>query len=318
MLNSITEYTLNNRREFLKQMFTAGALVGLAHSPILSYARKNLLHLTILHTNDTHSRIEPFPANDSKNPGVGGFARRAAIIKKIRNEEPHVLLFDSGDIFQGTPYFNKYDGELEFKLMSQMRYNASTIGNHEFDNGLEKLAEVMKNAEFPFISSNYDFSNTPLKDKTIPYKIFEIENLKIGVMGLGVELKGLVSPALYGNTIYKDPAETAAALAYKLKKELNCDLIICLSHLGLKYENDQISDMKLAKQSKYIDVILGGHSHTLIEKPYRLRNSDDKEIIICQEGANGVRLGKLDFYFERKTKLKFAAYYTTKKINNQV
>ena len=281
-------------------------------SPLISFAKKSVVKLTILHTNDVHSRIEAFAANDNKNPGMGGFARRAALIKKIKKEEKNVLLFDAGDIFQGTPYFNKYGGELELRLMSEMGYDAATIGNHEFDNGLEKLSKVLKYASFPFICSNYDFSNTPMNGKTIPYKVFTIDDIKVGVMGLGIELKGLVSTDLYGKTVYEDAAVAAARTAYLLKKVIKCDLIICLSHLGLKYENDKISDMSLAKQSKYIDVIIGGHTHTPIDKPYRFRNSDNKEVIICQVGSNGVKLGRLDFYFERKSKLKFAAHYTTK------
>jgi len=299
-------------------MLAGTALLSLSTSPLFSYARKNLVKITILHTNDTHSRIEAFPMTDAKYPGMGGFARRAALIKKIRAEEKNVLLFDAGDIFQGTPYFNKYAGELELKLMSEMGYDAATIGNHEFDNGLQKLSEVLSFASFPFICCNYNFKNTPMAGKTIPYKVFDVDDVRIGVLGLGIELAGLVSSPMYGNTVYTDAAEAAAQVTYLLKNNLKCDLIICLSHLGLKYENDKISDMKLAKQSKNIDVIIGGHSHTFIDKPYRFKNSDNKEVIICQVGYNGLKLGRLDFYFERKTKLKIAAYYTTKKINNQV
>ncbi len=309
---------MNNRRDFLKQLIAGAAFLSFSSKPLFSYAKQNLIKITVLHTNDVHSRIEPFPITDPKYPGMGGFARRAAIIKRIRQEEKNVLLFDAGDIFQGTPYFNKYLGELELKLMSEMGYDAATIGNHEFDNGLQKLSEILRFSAFPFICCNYNFNNTPMAGKTIPYKVYNVDDIKIGVLGLGIELAGLVSAPMYGNTVYIDAAEAAAQHAYLLKKDFKCDLVICLSHLGLKYENEKISDMKLAKQSKNIDVIIGGHSHTFIDKPYRFRNSDNKEVIICQVGYNGLKLGRLDFYFERKSKLKIAAYYTTKKINNQV
>ena len=304
MLNLIKEFTLNKIRFFAKYIFICTLLIAFINSPLNSFAKKHLVKITILHTNDTHSHIDAFSASDAKFPGMGGFARRAALIKKIRYEEKNVLLFDAGDIFQGTPYFNKYGGALELKLMSEMGYNASAIGNHEFDHGLEKLSEVFKNANFPFLCSNYDFSNTPMKGKTLPYKVFVIEGVKVGVFGLGVELKGLVTPDLYGNTVYEDAAVAAARVVHTLKKDLKCDLIICLSHLGLRYENDKISDMSLAKQSKYIDVIIGGHSHTQIDKPYRVRNSDNKEVIICQVGSSGIKLGRLDFYFEKKSRIK--------------
>jgi len=304
MLNLIKEFILSKRILFFHKWYLSVVFIALIFSPLLMNAKDSLVKITILYTNDVHSRVEAFPANDNKYPGMGGFARRAAIIKKIRAEEKNVLLFDAGDIFQGTPYFNKFYGEVELRLMSEIGYNAATIGNHEFDNGLVKLSNALKFANFPFINSNYDFSNTPMKDKVLPYKVFEVEGVKVGVFGLGVELAGLVSPDMYGKTIYRDAAEVAAQTAYLLKKNLKCDLIVCLSHLGLKYENDKISDMSLARQSKYIDVIIGGHSHTPIDKPYRIRNSDNKEIIICQVGSSGVKIGRLDFYFGKKTKFK--------------
>ncbi len=307
----IKEFILNSRRFLIKSILTGVILLGLINSPVISFAKKHIVKITILHTNDVHSRIEALPASD-KNAFMGGCARRAALIKKIRSEEKNVLLFDAGDMFQGTPFFNKYDGELELKLMSEMGYNAGTIGNHEFDHGLERLSKVLKYASFPLLCSNYNFSNTPMKGKTLPYKVFTVEGVKVGVFGLGVELKGLVTSDMYGKTEYEDAAVAAARTAHTLKKELGCDFIICLSHLGLKYENDKISDMSLAKQSKYIDVIIGGHSHTLLDKPTKVRNSDNKEVIICQVGSAGARLGRLDFYFEKKTKLKLAAYNTTK------
>lgn len=303
---------MSSRREFIKTILATGAVIGLNSTPLSAFTSGELVKITILHTNDTHSRIEPFPANDSRFPGMGGFARRAALIKKIRSEEKNVLLFDAGDVFQGSPYFNLYDGEVEFKLMSEMEYHAMTIGNHEFDNGVDGLAGQLKNASFPLISSNYDFSDTPLSGKTEPYKIYQLQGIQVGVFGLGIELEGLVSSKNYGNTRYLDPAREAAKTAHLLKKEMACDLVICLSHLGCSYKDQQISDVTLAKQSKNIDLIIGGHTHTFIDKPYVFRNSDHKEVLIAQVGWGGVKLGRIDYYMIKKSGIKFADSHTIK------
>ena len=278
-------------------MGTAGLAVMNAF-PISAFAKNDLTKLTILHTNDVHSRIEPFPLNDPKWPGLGGVSRRATLIEKIRSVEPNVLLLDSGDIFQGTPYFNLYGGELELKLMTQMGYDATTIGNHDFDNGMDGLVKQMPNANFPFLCANYDFKDTPLNEKTLPYKIFHKAGIKIGVFGIGIELEGLVDKKNYGNTIYVDPLAKAAEYAHKLKYDEKCDLIICLSHLGYNYKEKKVNDVVLAQQSKNIDLILGGHTHTLLEKPISYKNSDGKEIVVAQVGWAGIRLGKIDYVFE--------------------
>ena len=208
----MAEYTLNNRRKFIKQSVLAGGgLLALNTIPFSSYAMKDdkPTKITILHTNDVHSHIEPFPSNDPKYPNLGGAARRAALISKIRNTEENVLLLDAGDIFQGTPYFNKYLGELDFKLMSLMQYDAATIGNHDFDNGIDGLKNMLPHASFPFINSNYDFNHTLLYNDVLKYKVFIKENVKIGVFGLGVELDGLVNKTLYKETLYLNPIEIA-------------------------------------------------------------------------------------------------------------
>jgi len=307
-----------DRREFIKMILAGGTLAGLGSLPLDALAKREMVKITILHTNDTHSRIEPFPAEDPKYPGMGGFARRAALVKSIRSKEKNVLLFDAGDVFQGSPYFNYYGGEVEFKMMSDMGYTAGTLGNHEFDNGIEGLALQLPQATFPFICSNYDFSDTPLNGKTHPYKVFEIDGVKVGVFGLGIELQGLVLDWAYGKTRYLDPAAKAAEMAYLLKKELKCDLIICLSHLGFSYQSKKISDIAIAKQSKNIDIIIGGHSHTFLDKPVVFRNSDKKEIIIAQVGWGGVKLGRIDFFLQRGSKLKIASADTINIFNNQV
>lgn len=299
-------------------MMAGGALLSIGKTALTGTMGKGLTKITLLHTNDTHSQIQPFSKDHHRFPGMGGFARRAALIKKIREQEKNVLLFDAGDIYQGTPYFNFFKGEIEIKLMSEMGYTAVTIGNHEFDNGLEGLNRNLPLANFPFISSNYDFSDTILKNKILRYEIFEVENIKIGVFGLGIELKGLVAKSGYGNTKYLDPVEKAAEYAYFLKKNKKCDLVVCLSHLGFNYQDNTISDVRLAKQSKNIDVIIGGHTHTTLQNAVVMSNSDRQEVIIGHAGYAGVHLGRIDVYLKRNSGLKFAEGYTYKIFNKQV
>lgn len=288
------------RRDFIQQTTASTALLsmgGLSLSSFKSLAEK---HITILHTNDVHSYIDPFPGDDPRNPGMGGVARRAAIIAEIRKENPNVLLLDAGDIFQGTPYFNYYGGELEFKLMSMMKYDAATIGNHDFDNGIEGLVAQLPHAKFDFINSNYDFKNTLMDGFAKPYKIFNIDGVKIGVFGIGIELEGLVDKKHYKETIYNDPKAVSQDMARILKYENKCDLVICLSHIGYNYKNDadKISDLKLAANTKDIDLIIGGHTHTFLDKPTIVKNIDGKEVIINQVGCYGLNLGRIDFYFD--------------------
>jgi 5'-nucleotidase len=309
---------MSSRRDFIKSVLLGGAFIGLNSSPFRLLAGNELIKITILHTNDTHSRIEPFPMTDLKYPGLGGFARRAALIKGIRKKEKNVMLFDAGDIFQGSPYFNFYGGELEIKLMNEMSYDAATLGNHEFDNGLKGLLKQLPNANFPFISSNYDFSNTELNGKTKPYLIINKDELKIGVFGLGIELKGLVDSKNYGNTVYLNPYEKAAEYAHQLKKENKCDIVICLSHMGYSSNNKQPCDYDMAKQSKNIDLIIGGHSHTLLKKPVKMFNSDGKIVYIGQVGWGGAYLGRFDIYVDKATRKKFVENNTIKIFNNQV
>lgn len=292
------------RRDFIQSTTAAGIFVGLGGLSALSFKPENAKHLTILHTNDVHSHIEPFGPNDGRNANMGGVARRASLIEKIRQENPNTLLLDAGDIFQGTPYFNFYGGELEFKLMSKLKYDAATIGNHDFDNGIDGLYAQLPHADFDFICSNYDFSNTIMDGHTKNYKIFTKDGIKIGVFGLGVELKGLVNDKLYKETKYLDPVEIATDKARILKEEENCDLVIALSHIGYEYDNNKISDVKLAKQTENIDLIIGGHTHTFLEKPTILENKSGKNVIVNQVGCYGLYLGRLDFYFDDSKKLK--------------
>ena len=287
------------RRDFIEKTAASTALLSLGLS--LSSFKSNLKHITILHTNDVHSHIDPFPMDNPRNPNMGGVAGRASLIETIRQENPNVLLLDAGDIFQGTPYFNYYGGELEFKLMSMMKYDLSTIGNHDFDNGVDGLTAQMPHATFEFVSANYDFKNTSMDGFVKPFKIFNKNGIKIGVFGLGIELEGLVDKRMSKETVYNNPLEITQDMVRILKKENKCDLVICLSHLGYKYSKDdanKISDLKLAEQTKDIDLIIGGHTHTFLDKPTIVKNLDGKEVLVNQVGCYGINLGRIDFYFD--------------------
>ena len=288
-----------NRRDFLKKSSLTAAALSLGALPAFA-GRDSVVRLTILHTNDVHSRIDPFPMDGSRNQGRGGVARRAALVKQIRAEQPNVLLLDAGDVFQGTPYFNLYGGELEFTIMSQMGYDASTMGNHDFDNSIAGFAKQLPHANFPFLVSNYDFNNTELKGKTLPYKIFKKQGLKIGVFGVCIELEGLVNKKNYLETVYLDPIAKANEIAALLKSEERCDFVICLSHLGYKYKENKVSDQILAKSTRNIDLIIGGHTHTFMKEPENILNLDGKITTINQVGFAGINLGRLDYFFDRE------------------
>jgi 5'-nucleotidase len=288
------------RRHFIRQLGSSTALAGLGGLPFHSCTFSGRKHITILHTNDVHSHIDPFPQDHAAYANLGGVARRAAMIEQVRAENPNTLLFDAGDIFQGTPYFNFYGGELELRLMSKMRYDAVTIGNHDFDNGLQGLLAQMPNANFPFLSANYDFGNTIMDGQVKPFQIWELDGIRIGVFGLGIRLEGLVNKSLYGETKYQDPIEVAQDVSRQLKEEAKCDLVICLSHLGYAYpeREDRISDVILASGTENIDLIIGGHTHTFLEKPVIRRNRREQQVLINQVGCYGINLGRIDFYFD--------------------
>ncbi len=285
------------RRNFIQQTTATATFVGLGGLS-LSLSPNKRKHITILHTNDVHSHIEPFGANDPRNPNMGGIARRATLVEKIRKENPNTFLLDAGDIFQGTPFFNFYGGELEFKLMSKLKYDAATIGNHDFDNGIDGLYAQLPHAKFDFISSNYDFRNTVMDGHTKKHHVFIKDGIKIGVFGLGIELKGLVNDHHYKETQYLDPIEIATDMARILKEEKKCDLVICLSHLGYEYDSNKISDVKLAAATGDIDLIIGGHTHTFLEKPSIVTNKAGKNVLINQVGCFGLYLGRIDFYLD--------------------
>ena len=287
------------RRKFLHQTTAAAVLTSVGGFTLPSFTKKQK-HITILHTNDTHSRIEPFEASHHRHANKGGVARRATLVESIRAENTNTLLLDAGDIFQGTPYFNYFGGELEFKLMSMLKYDVATIGNHDFDNSIEGLYKQLPNANFDFVSANYNFKNTVLDTHVKPYKIIVKDGIKIGVFGLGIELEALVDPKMYKETKYIDPVEIAQDMSRILKEEKACDLVICLSHLGYYYKRNptKISDLNLAKVTKNIDLIIGGHTHTFLPKPTIVKNSVDENMLVNQVGAYGINLGRVDFYFD--------------------
>jgi 5'-nucleotidase len=296
------------RRIFLRKAAVGGGLLMLPGLASASLLLKGVPRLTILHTNDWHSRIDPFPDDGGRNANQGGAVRRMGLINKIRAEESNVLLLDSGDIFQGTPYFNFFAGELEMKLMSQMGYDAATIGNHDFDAGMENLATQMGHANFPMLTANYDFKGTPLAGMTQPYKVFNKAGIKVGVFGLGIQLSGMVPDELYGNTEYLDPLACGNETARVLRHKEKCDLVICLSHLGYQYRSDdEVDDIDLASSSNDIDIILGGHTHTFLNEPTLVNNQQGDPVIVNQVGFAGLRLGRMEVTFPGNTKRRCVA-----------
>ncbi|MCP1383975.1 bifunctional metallophosphatase/5'-nucleotidase [Runella salmonicolor] len=295
------------RRLFLRNIAGIGGAVALGQWPFETWASTNAesLKITILHTNDQHSRLEPFPKTD-RLAGRGGVVNRARILSKIRSEEANVLLFDAGDIFQGTPYFNFYKGRPEIELMSQMGYDAVTMGNHDFDGGLELYVKQIKEyAKFPVLVANYDFKGTAMEGLAQPYKIFTVKGVKIGVFGLGIDPKGLIPEKLFGGTKYLDPIKTANETATFLRQEKKCSLVVCLSHLGYKMSDGEMSDLVMAPQTKDIDLIIGGHTHTFLNEPTALKNLAGKPVLVNQAGWGGASLGRLDFTFDRVSKQVF-------------
>lgn len=288
-----------NRRKFVQHSMVVGA--GMALTPSLISActsSSSIRKLTVLHTNDTHSNIDPFDINHSKYPNRGGVARRYDVIQEIRSQEENVLLLDAGDIFQGTPYFNKFGGTLELKLMSQMGYDCATMGNHDFDGGLDGFQNALKYANFPFVCSNYDFSNTQLDQLTSPYQVFQKGAIKVGVFGIGIELAGLVPSACYGETQFIDPILVANQTATYLSKEEKCDLVIALSHLGNHSKQHEMCDPILAKETENIDLIIGGHTHTFMDEPAVHLNKAGKKVLVNQVGWGGLALGRIDFFLD--------------------
>jgi len=291
-----------NRRTFLTSsaVFGATALAlprSLAHLSTESAAADTLI--TILHTTDTHSQIDPVSANDAQNAGKGGVARRATLVKRIRQENPNTLLLDAGDVMQGTPYFNYYKGEVEYKAMSAIGYDAGTLGNHEFDNGVEALAAAMKFANFDLVSSNYDVKGTALEPLVKPYVVKTVGGIRVGLFGLGISPAALITPDNFKGVTFNDPVIAARNMVRILRDEQRCNLIVCMSHLGY-YETPRrnaVGDSQLAAQVDGIDFIAGGHTHTFMKEPVKQKQPCGDETLIFQVGKSGINLGRVDFTF---------------------
>lgn len=268
-------------------------LLCLALSFAFSIFAQDTKELILLQTSDVHSRIEPINQKGDRNYDEGGFVRRATFLDRFRKEHKNVLLFDCGDISQGTPYYNMFQGEVEVKLMNEIGYDAMTIGNHEFDFGLDNMARLFKMANFPVVCANYNLDATPLKGIVKPYVILERYGLKIGVFGLGAKPEGLIQANKCEGVVYENPIEVSNEIAALLKKK-GCDVIVCLSHLGIQM------DERLVAKTRNIDVILGGHSHTFMKGPKTYLNMDGKEVPLMHSGKSGVRVGRLNLTLKRK------------------
>lgn len=279
-----------DRRSFLA---TTGALAALP--TFAGPAPSTVGRVTLLHTNDTHSRIEPFPAGSGAQTGKGGIARRATLVKQLREELKHVLLLDAGDVFQGTPYFNRYKGRLDYQLMSMVGYDAATLGNHDFDNGVEALLDAMEEAKFPFVNCNFKVDAAcGLSKRLQPWLIREFPGVKVGITGVGVDFKGLVAPKHHEGVIYRDPVASLRPVVEHLRRKEKVDLVVVLSHLGYDLKGSAIDDLTLARQVEGIDALIGGHSHTFLEQPTVVGQTH-----IFQVGFGGAHLGRMDFVVDR-------------------
>lgn len=268
-------------------------LLWLALSFAFSIVAQDSKQIILLQTSDVHSRLEPINQKGDRNYDEGGFVRRATFLDQFRKENANVLLFDCGDISQGTPYYNMFKGEAEVKLMNEMGYEAMAIGNHEFDFGMDNMVRLFKMANFPILCANYDLDATVLKDLVKPYVILKRFGLKIGVFGLGTQPEGMIQANKCEGVIYKDPIQVSNEVAALLKAK-GCDLVVCLSHLGIQM------DERLVAKTRNIDVILGGHSHTFMKGPKTYLNMDGKEVSLMHSGKSGVRVGRLDLTLKRK------------------
>jgi 5'-nucleotidase len=298
------------RRKFLRASLAGGAIAisprsawellanpawSAISAPLLEVAAGEKL-ITILHTNDTHSQIDPLPANDKQYPDKGGVARRATLVKRVRKENPNTLLIDAGDVFQGTPYFNFYKGEVEYKSMSLIGYDVVTLGNHDFDNGVAALASAMKFANFDFVSSNYDVNGTPLESRVKPYVVRVVGGVRIGLFGLGVSPENLITPENFKGVKYNDPVKAAGDVVKILRGRERCTLVIGMSHLGFyaKPREGEIGDTQVAAQVDGIDFIASGHTHTFMKQPVLTKTPSGGNTIIFQVGRSGIYVGRVD------------------------
>ncbi|MFN2529688.1 MAG: bifunctional UDP-sugar hydrolase/5'-nucleotidase [Pyrinomonadaceae bacterium] len=287
-----------NRRRFLKNSVNCSALILARPLSCLSRLASDTV-ITVLHTNDTHSQIDPISASDKTYPNKGGVARRATLVKQMRSQNPNTLLIDAGDAFQGTPYFNYYKGEVEYRSMSAIGYDAGTLGNHEFDNGVDALAAALRFATFDMVSTNYVVKGTSLESFVKPYVVKTVSGIRIGLFGLGINPIGLITPTNFKGVTYRDPVQAAAEVVTNLRQKEDCSLIVAMSHLGY-YEHPKqtdVGDAQVAAQVNGIDFIASGHTHIFMQKPVSVRQPSGKETLIFQVGRSGIYLGRVDFTF---------------------
>ena len=297
-----------SRRKFLTTSGTLAAVLAVSTDFQLLASNEAETVITILHTNDTHSQIEPLPPTDGSYPGKGGVARRATLVKRVRKENPNTLLVDAGDVCQGTPYFNYYKGEVEYKAMSAIGYDAGTLGNHEFDNGVESLAGALKFANFDLVCCNYDVKGTALEGRIKPYTVKVVNGIRVGLFGMGVSPVALITPENFKGITYLDPVASARDVVKTLREKEKCALVVAMSHLGY-YEYPrpgQVGDSQVAAQVDGIDFIASGHSHIFMEKPVVVKQPSGNETLVFQVGRSGIYVGRVDFTF-RQNKLTGAA-----------
>jgi 5'-nucleotidase len=287
---------MTTRRDFLGASILAGLSLSVPNGGrSLSLPARALI--TVLHTNDTHSQIDPILDNDKTYPGKGGVARRATLVKRVRKQNPNTLLIDAGDVLQGTPYFNFYKGEVEYKAMSLIGYDAGTIGNHEFDNGVEALAKAYQFANFDIVSTNYNVRGSALESRVKPWVVKQVGGLKVGLFGMGIRPEGLITSDNFKPLHYLDPVKTVGEVTKLLREQEGCSLVLGMSHLGYYAEPkpNEVGDSQVAAQVDGIDFIASGHTHTFMQKPVLQKNPSGKDTIIFQVGRSGIYVGRIDF-----------------------
>lgn len=288
------------RREFISSLGAAGVLAGLPLRGQAVATEPAAGRITLLHTNDTHSRIEPFGPGNGSLSGKGGMARRATLVRQLRKQLGNVLLLDAGDTFQGTPYFNRYKGHLDYKLMSMIGYDAGTLGNHDFDNGVVSLLEAMQDARFDFVNCNFDCKGAPDLEKRLrPYVVKELPGIRVGLTGVGVQFKGLVAPNNHQGVAWVDPEKALKPIIDHLRNVEKVDLVVLISHLGYNMSGDAIDDLTLPRLVPGVDVIIGGHTHTFLTEPTRVSQALG-ETLVFQVGFAGVNLGRMDLTTVRR------------------
>ncbi len=289
---------MTNRRKFIKNSLVfLGGTFALPNAELFSQSspKNDKKRICVLHTNDFHSHFDPFPSNHPLWPNQGGITHLGGLIQDIRNQEDNVLLLDCGDVFQGTPYFNFFEGKPELEWMAKMGYQAGTLGNHDFDLGIQHLAKLREQNAIPLVNCNYNVENTPLKNLVKKHLVINQGGIKIGITGASINLEGLLTSDMYEGIIYQDPIVSVQKEVDFLRIHERCDLVFVISHLGYEYQDEKIDDLKLAKNTHGIDAIMGGHTHTFLEKPTLVKNVKGKDVVVNQAGWAGLQLGKLVF-----------------------